>query len=136
MSDLLKKTSDSLIHSFLVSNLSNSLSSLIFGEWPERFAHSHSFDISDLSDSLTVAHLSWANWANHSQLLIWFKRKEQMSDEQMNKFPALHLTFLNLSFQTVLRVGYHFIFSVIQTNNLDQHQITLKISCSTSNVIK
>ena len=89
MSDLLKKTSDSLIHSFLVSNLSNSLSSLIFGERPERFAHSHSFDISDRSDSLTVAHLSWAIWANHSQWLIWFKQKEQMSDERMSKFPAL-----------------------------------------------
>ncbi len=39
MSDSLKKTSDSLIRSFLVSDLSNSLTSLIFGEQPERFAH-------------------------------------------------------------------------------------------------
>ena len=39
MSDSLKKMSDSLIRFFLVSNLSNSLTLLIFGEWPERFAH-------------------------------------------------------------------------------------------------
>ena len=34
-----KKMSDSLICSFLVSDLSDSLTSLIFGERPERFAH-------------------------------------------------------------------------------------------------
>ena len=39
MSDLLKKTSDLLICSFLVSDLSDSLTSLIFGEQPEQFAH-------------------------------------------------------------------------------------------------
>ena len=39
MSDLLKKMSDSLIRSFLVSDLSNSLTSLIFSERPEQFAH-------------------------------------------------------------------------------------------------
>ena len=47
MSDLLKKMSDLLIHSFLVSDLSNSL---IFGEQPERIAHGRSFMVSDLSD--------------------------------------------------------------------------------------
>ena len=36
MSDLLKKTSDSLIHSFLVRDLRESL---IFGERPKLFAH-------------------------------------------------------------------------------------------------
>ena len=35
----LKKTSDSLIGSFLVSDLRDSLTLLIFGERPERFAH-------------------------------------------------------------------------------------------------
>ena len=34
-----QKKSDSLIHSFLVSDLSDSLTSLSFGEWLERFAH-------------------------------------------------------------------------------------------------
>ena len=38
-SDSLKKMSNSLICLFLVSNLSDSLTSLIFGERPERFAH-------------------------------------------------------------------------------------------------
>ena len=31
-----------------------------------------------------VAHLSWAIWANRSQLLIWFEQNERMSE-----FPAL-----------------------------------------------
>ena len=71
--------------SFLVSDLSDSLTSLIFGERPERFAHitqkfahGRSFVLSDMSESLIVAHLIWAKWAN-----------EWMSDERMSKFPAL-----------------------------------------------
>ena len=66
MSDSLKKMSNSLICSFLVSNLSDSLTiahflwvtwanrswSLILGEQPERFAH--------------IAHFWWATWAIHS----------------------------------------------------------------------
>ena len=36
---------------------------LIFGERPVRFAHGCSFLVSDLSYSLTVAHLSWPTWA-------------------------------------------------------------------------
>ena len=39
MSDLLQKMSDSLICSFLVNYLSDSLTLLIFGERPERFTH-------------------------------------------------------------------------------------------------
>ena len=95
--------------SFLVSNLSDSLSSLIKKEgmrkslvkkrrkktyqkiWFYNFSQlflsksiSRSVDMSDLSDALTVAHLSWAIWANRSQSLIWFERSEQMSE-----FPAL-----------------------------------------------
>ena len=53
--------------------------SLICLERPERFAHGRSFPLSDLSDSLTVAHFSWAIWANRSQSLIWFEQNEQMS---------------------------------------------------------
>ena len=34
------------------------------------FIHGRSFVMSVLSDSLTVAHLSWAFWANRSQSLI------------------------------------------------------------------
>ena len=39
MSDLLKKLINSLIRLFLVSDLSDLLTSLIFCEKPERFAH-------------------------------------------------------------------------------------------------
>ena len=58
---------ESLIRSFIMSNL-------ICHELPEQFAHCRSFDMRDLSDLLTVAHLSWAIWANCSQSLIWFER--------------------------------------------------------------
>ena len=51
---------------------------LISSEQPERFTHDHSFPLSDLSESLTVAHLIWAKWEN-----------EQMINEQMSEFPAL-----------------------------------------------
>ena len=53
---------------------------LVYNERLERIAHGGSFDMSDLSNSLTVAHLSWAIWANRSQLLIWFERSEWMSE--------------------------------------------------------
>ena len=62
MSNLLKKPSNSLI-------------------CPERIAHIRSFAMSDLSDSLTVAHLSWAN---RSHSLICPEPFEQMSE-----FPTL-----------------------------------------------
>ena len=52
---------------------------IICHERPERFTPSRSFDMSDLSDLLTVAHLSWAIWANHSQSLIWFEQSERIS---------------------------------------------------------
>ena len=39
-----------------------------------------SFLVSDLSESLTVAHLIWANEQMNA---------EQMSDEQMSEFPTL-----------------------------------------------
>ena len=45
--------------------------------------------MSNLSESLTVAHLIWAKWANHSQSHIWFEQNEQLSDEPMSEVPAL-----------------------------------------------
>ena len=149
--------------SFLVSDLSDSLTSLICGEQPERFTHiAHqnignerfdhffnkkikksyikctknrildffsqhflskslicSFPQSDLSESLMVAHFSWATWAIHSQSLISSQRperfthrrsfvlsdlsesltvahliwakwvNERMSNERMSEFPAV-----------------------------------------------
>ena len=53
---------------------------LIYHERPERIAQGRSFDMSDLSNWLTVTHLSWAIWANHSQSLIWSEGSEQMRD--------------------------------------------------------
>ena len=43
--------------SFVMSDLSDSLTVALCLERPERFAHSCSFVLSDLSESLTVAHL-------------------------------------------------------------------------------
>ena len=73
------KKSDLLIHSFLVSEMSDLLTSLISSEQPEQIAHGRSFPLSDMSNSLTVAHLSWSILANRSQLLIWFELNEWMS---------------------------------------------------------
>ena len=87
----LEKTSDLLIHSFIMSDLSESLTvthlswvtwvicswSLFWHEQPEWFAHRRSFVLSDLSESLTVTHLILAIWAN----------------EQISKFPTLDLVF-------------------------------------------
>ena len=50
--------------------------------YQERIAHSRSFLMRDLSDSLTVAHLSWAN---NSQLLIWSERSERISEWAMSE---------------------------------------------------
>ena len=63
--------SDSLSHSFLVSDLSDSLNSserpslrsLILGEQLERIANSRSYLVSNLSETLTVAQFWWATWA-------------------------------------------------------------------------
>ena len=53
MSDSLKKVSDSLIHSILVSKMSNSLTLLISSERFEGIAHGRSFLVSEMSDLLT-----------------------------------------------------------------------------------
>ena len=63
---------------------------LIFGDRPERFAHDCSFPLSELSESLMVAHFCWATWAicshrsfllsNLSDSLTLLTKKEGMSD--------------------------------------------------------
>ena len=58
---------------------------LICHERPEGFAHGRSLNMRNLSDSPTVAHLSWAIWGNRSQSLIWFEWYEQMSEWAMSK---------------------------------------------------
>ena len=57
-----------------------------------RIAHGHSFVLSDLSDSLTVAHFLWATWAICSRSLICRERSDQIAHSRsfdLNKFPAL-----------------------------------------------
>ena len=53
---------------------------LIYHEQPELIAHSCSFVLSNLSESLSVAHLIWEVWANRSQSLIWSEQSERMSE--------------------------------------------------------
>ena len=60
--------------------MSVSLTSLISSERSERIAHDRSFPLSNLSDLLRVAHLSWAIWANRSQSLICFEQNERLSE--------------------------------------------------------
>ena len=53
MSNSLKKMSDSLTHSFLLSEMRDLLTLLISSEQPKRIAHGCSFFVSEMSDSLT-----------------------------------------------------------------------------------
>ena len=79
MSDLHKKTE-------LFAHL------LICPDRPEWIAQICSFVMSNLSDVLPVAHLSWATWANRSHLLIcseWFEQMSEWANEQLSKFPTL-----------------------------------------------
>ena len=75
-----------LIRSFFVSKMSDWLTSLISSEQPEQIAYDGTFPLSDLSDSLMIAHLSWAIWSNRSLSLIWFEQNEQMSKWAMSKW--------------------------------------------------
>ena len=72
----------------------------IYHERPEWTAHSRSFVMSDLSDSLTVVLLTWATWVIHSQSLIYPEQSERIAhscsfdlsdlSEWANEFPTLH----------------------------------------------
>ena len=86
MSHLLKKMNVSLICSFFMRALSNSLTVAICHEQPEQFTHGRSFVMRDLSNSLTVAHLSSVIWANCTQLLIKISNFEQMSKWAMSRW--------------------------------------------------
>ena len=52
---------------------------LFYHEQPERIAHCHSFVMSNLSDSLMVALLSWVTWAICSQSLIFPEQSERFT---------------------------------------------------------
>ena len=65
--------------------------SLIYHELPELNTPGLSFVMSDLSDLLTVAHLSWMIWVNRSQLLIWSEQmREWAMREWANSLPCFH----------------------------------------------
>ena len=71
---------------------------LIYHEWPEQIAHSCSFVISNLRDSLTVDLLTWAI---HSQSAIFPKWSEQMSKEWIPNPDAHHAAWLLGGMHTV-----------------------------------
>ena len=53
--------------------------------------------MSDLSESLTVAHLSWATWAIRSQSLICFEKSEGIAHSRsfdLSEFSALAFIFM------------------------------------------
>ena len=70
-----------IAHSLISSERpwANRSGSLICLERPVRFAHDRSFPLSDVSDSLMVAHFLWAMWAIRSRLLICLERSEQIA---------------------------------------------------------
>ena len=69
---------------------------LISSERPERFAHGRSFVLSDLSESLTVAHLIWAKWAN-----------ERMSKWAMSKWANSQPCHFVIPCPSVTHVEYY-----------------------------
>ena len=87
MSDLLNKMSDSLIRSFLVSNLSNSL---ISSEQPERIAHGCSFLVSELS-SFDLSKMS-------NSLTSLTKKREMSKNERFANFYFIFYFFVYKTF--------------------------------------
>ena len=71
---------------------------LIYHEWPEQIAHSCSFVISNLRDSLTVDLLTWAI---QSQSAIFPEWSEQMSKEWIPNPDAHHAAWLLGGMHTV-----------------------------------
>ena len=74
--------------------------SLICLERPERFPHSPSFVLNDLSELLTVDHLIWAKWANKQIpspgffYSIWpvYSRNTMVSEETLRLHPNVYHT--------------------------------------------
>ena len=101
----IKKTSDSLIPSFLMSDVSKSLRTLTKNERCERIARSGcSLKMSDHERFAQVAHQKWMNewiacffskWVNHSffeqiaHSLIFLQKTIKSPRKPMSEFPAL-----------------------------------------------
>ena len=96
MSDSLKKMSDSLICSFLVSEMRDLLTSLTSSEWPEQLAHGRSFDLSEMSE-----------WTNSQP---WFQLSSQ-------KKHFAHLCYIIYPWCTVCRL-WNSLFSLSNSSFL------------------
>ena len=67
--------------------------SLIFVEQPERFAHGCSFLVSNLSESLTVAHFWWATWAVRSNCSL--NKREWANRSFLKTYESLTVALLS-----------------------------------------
>ena len=70
--------------------------SLIFGEQPKQFAHGRSFLVSDLSESLKVAHFWWVTWTirSHRSFLL-SDLNDPLTSLTKNEGMSKSLIFLN-----------------------------------------
>ena len=76
---------------------------LIFGERPQRFVHDSWFLLSNLSESVTVAHYPWATWAIRSLL---------RSDEMSKSFSFFTVkTYKNTIFSNFFERIAHFLWA-------------------------
>ena len=81
--------SESLIFCERKSNSLRKNRLLFCHEWPEWFAHGHSFLVSDLRKSLMVDHFWWATWAICSQSLFCHEWSEQIAFSRSLKWVIL-----------------------------------------------
>ena len=94
--------SESLISSFLVSDVSESLISLTKNERPWAICSGRSEEMSDHERIPQVAHQKWANeWIAHffepiAHLLIFGQKTSDSLRKPMSEFPAL-LIFLKIT---------------------------------------
>ena len=88
--------SDSLIRSFLVSEMRDLLTSLTSSEWPEQLAHGRSFDLSEMSE-----------WTNSQP---WFQLSSQ-------KKHFAHLGYIIYPWCTVCRL-WNSLFSLSNSSFL------------------
>ena len=92
---IIEKMSESLISSFLVSFVSESLISLKSNEQPWAIRLGRSEEMSNCERIAQVAHLKWANeWISHFferivHLLIFGQKTSDSLGNQMSEFPAL-----------------------------------------------
>ena len=99
----------------------NRSQSLICHERPERFAHCCSFVLSNLSESLTVAHLIWAmsKWANSQP---WFQERSSLfflntSNEYCTQCTVLCVLYIIKYIRKILSNVKHFRWDCFNVDN-------------------